>query len=100
MRRRWKELRDWMLINVSKVECVKDFVLRVRFSDGSSGEHDFARVVAKTGPMVEPLQNSQFFTRVFVDWGALTWPNGFELDPIKLYDDMRAAGELQKHAAE
>jgi len=32
--------------------------------------------------------------------GAPTWPNGFDLDPINLYMQMRAAGELTPVAAE
>lgn len=89
-----------MLTSVTKVERVKDFILRIYFSDGSSGEHDFASMVSRTGPMVAPLRDPTFFARVFVDWGALTWPNGYDLDPINLHDKMQAAGELRQHAAE
>jgi hypothetical protein len=32
--------------------------------------------------------------------GAPTWPNGFDLDPINLYVEMRDAGELSRVAAE
>ena len=38
--------------------------------------------------------------RVFVELGALTWPNGFDLDPIALHDRMAGAGELNREAAE
>jgi hypothetical protein len=31
-----------------------------------------------------------------VELGALTWPNGFDLDPIALHDRMAAAGELSR----
>lgn len=89
-----------MLINVIKVERVRDFVLRVFFSDGSFGEHDFARIFHKIGPMNEPLRDPVFFSRVFVDGGALTWPNGYDLDAINLHDKMAVAGELRQHAAE
>jgi len=37
---------------------------------------------------------------VFVELGALTWPNGFDFDPIVLHDRMAAAGELTPVAAE
>jgi hypothetical protein len=52
--------------------------LRVAFSDGSSGEHDFSDLVAHTGPMVVPLRDPAFFARVFVP----AWPNGFDIDAI------------------
>lgn len=38
--------------------------------------------------------------RVFVELGALTWPNGYDIDPIALHDRMSAAGELSREAAE
>jgi hypothetical protein len=40
------------------------------------------------------------FARVFVEMGAPTWPNGFDLDPINLYMQMRDAGALTQVAAE
>ena len=55
---------------------------------------------ARDGEMVRPLKDPAFFARVFVELGALAWPNGFDLDPIALYDRMSAAGELSREAAE
>ena len=49
---------------------------------------------------MRPLKDATFFARVFVELGALTWPNGFDLDPIALHDRMAAAGELTREAAE
>jgi hypothetical protein len=45
--------------------------------------------------LVEPLRDPAFFARVFLDDGILTWPNGFDLDPIALHDEMKRAGELR-----
>jgi hypothetical protein len=44
--------------------------------------------------MVEPLRDPKMFARVFVQCGVLTWPNGFDLDAIRLYDEMSVAGLL------
>jgi len=41
--------------------------------------------------MVEPLRDREFF-------GALTWPNGFDIDPEWLRREMAAAGELTRVA--
>lgn len=91
-----------MIPSVTDVELRSGYVLWVRFSDGAEGEWDFARMVARPGPMVEPLRDESFFRRVFIDFGALTWPNGFDAAPDALYDDMAAAGKLRwpRHAAE
>jgi hypothetical protein len=88
------------MIDVVSVKPVGGYKLRVGFSDGSAGVHDFSATAARNGEMVQPLKDPVFFARVFVELGALTWPNGFDLDPIALHDRMAAAGELTPVAAE
>jgi hypothetical protein len=88
------------MIDVVSVKPTGGYTLRVAFSDGSSGVHDFSSTAAPDGEMVRPLKDPTFFARVFVELGALTWPNGFDLDPIALHDRMAAAGELGREAAE
>jgi hypothetical protein len=88
------------MIDVVSVKALGGYRLRVGFSDGSAGVHDFSATAARDGEMVRPLKDPAFFARVFVELGALTWPNGFDLDPIALHDRMAAAGELTPVAAE
>ena len=88
------------MIDVVSVKPLGGYRLRVAFSDGSVGVHDFFATAARDGEMVRPLRDPAFFARVFVELGALAWPNGFDLDPIALYERMAAAGELSKVAAE
>ena len=88
------------IVDVASVESVGGFRLRVRFSDGSAGEHDFATLIDEGGPMVKPLRDPAFFARVFVEMGVPTWPNGFDVDAINLHMSMEAAGELRRDAAE
>ena len=83
---------------VVNVEVQPPYRLRVTFDDGLTRDVDLADDL--WGPVFEPLKDPAFFTRVFVELGALTWPNGFDLDPIALYDRMAAAGELSREAAE
>jgi hypothetical protein len=72
----------------------------VRFTDGSEGVHDFAALVAEPGPMVEPLRDPAYFARVFLEFDAPTWPNGFDIAAEWLRREMEAAGELSRVAAE
>jgi hypothetical protein len=88
------------MIDVLSVKPVGGFRLRIAFSDGSVGVHDFSSTAARDGEMVRPLKDPAFFVRVFVELGALAWPNGFDVDPIALHDRMEAAGELSREAAE
>jgi Protein of unknown function (DUF2442) len=88
------------MIDVVSMKPMGGYVLRVAFSDGSFGVHDFSSTTSRDGEMVRALKAPAFFARVFVELGALTWPNGFDLDPIALHDRMLAAGELNREAAE
>jgi hypothetical protein len=60
------------------------------FSDGREGTFDGATLLQKTGSLLEPLRNENYFTKFFIDAGALCWPNGLELSPARLYESCRA----------
>jgi hypothetical protein len=83
------------MIKVRKAQYLGDYRLMVEFSDDQAGERDFEFLARESGPMVEPLRDKAYFRRVFVEGGALTWPNGFDYDPIALHEEMRRAGELR-----
>jgi hypothetical protein len=44
--------------------------------------------------MVAPLKDPAYFSRVFVEGGVPTWPNGYDYAPSALYAEMRDAGGL------
>lgn len=88
------------LVKVLETRALDGRQLWVRFSNGKQGVHDFSDMLAEGGVMVEPLRDPAMFRRVFLEFGALTWPNGFDLDSIALHDRMAAAGELSQVAAE
>lgn len=88
------------LVKVLDARPLDGFRLFVRFSNGEEGVRDCTEMVAETGPMVEPLRDPKFFRRVFVELGALTWPNGYDIDSTALNMEMRDAGELTPAAAE
>ena len=46
--------------------------------------------------MLDPQKDPAYFKRVFVEDGAITWPNGYDWNPIALHDDMRESGELRR----
>ena len=85
-----------MMIDVVGVRCLGGHRLEVEFSDGTIGVRDFGFVRDKTGQMAQPLKDADYFARVFIEDGALTWPNGYDWDPIALHDEMKAAGLLRR----
>ena len=86
------------MIKVRKIEKLGGYRLRFRFSDDTLGEYDFSRLVSETGPMVEPLRDPEYFARVFLEFGAPTWPNGFDLSPEWLHRELADAGALTRAA--
>jgi Protein of unknown function (DUF2442) len=85
------------MLDVTDVRPLGGYRLEVRFSNNMIGERDFAFLLQRFGTMLEPLRDPAYFAQVFVDWGALTWPNGYDYDSTALYDEMKDAG-LLRHA--
>ncbi len=86
------------MIKVSRIEWLGGYRLRFRFNDESVGDYDFAELVNEAGPMVEPLRDLAYFKRVFLEYGAPTWPNGFDIAPAWLHREIAAAGSLVRPA--
>ena len=85
-----------MMIDVIGIKSLGGHRLEIEFSDGTVGVRDFAEIFSKkTGPMAEPLKDASYFQRVFIEDGALTWPNGYDWDPIALHDEMKDAKLLK-----
>jgi hypothetical protein len=85
-----------MMIDVIGVHALGGHKLEIEFSDGTIGVRDFSDVLQKTGAMSEPLKEAAYFQRVFIEDGALTWPNGYDWDPIALHDEMKEAKLLRR----
>jgi hypothetical protein len=82
------------MIDVIGIKRLGGYVLQIAFSDGTVGTRDFAEIKVRAGEMVAPLKDADYFARVFIEDGALTWPNGYDWDPIALHDEMKARGLL------
>lgn len=83
------------MIKVTKVTPLDGFKLKLRFSDSTEGVLDFSAIVAEDGPMVEPLRDPEFFARAFLELGAPTWPNGYDIAPWTAKAEVEAAGALR-----
>ena len=64
------------MIEVTKIKYLGGHRLHATFSDGTSGEHDFFALVAKTGPMGEPLRDPAYFARKESDAAAINGGTG------------------------
>ena len=74
----------WRIV---KVKVLPGYRLDVEFADGVSGVVDLSQDL--WGPMFEPLKDSDRFAEVGLDeHGAICWPNGADLAPDAIYEDL------------
>ena len=64
-----------------------EFQVALRFSDGKEGIFDGRELLKRSGPLLDPLRDESYFKRLFIDAGALSWPNGLELSPARLHEN-------------
>ena len=80
------------MVNITKVEFVKDRTVRLQFSDGSERVVDLSPLL--WGPaFVDISTDDDLFRQVRVDdeIGTISWPNGADLDPDVLHGDFAPA---------
>jgi len=79
-----------MIPRVEEAVYLRDYMIRVRFSDGTTGEVDLRHDLY--GDIFEPLKNLSFFRQFTVnsEIHTITWPNGADFAPEFLYE--RAQG--------
>lgn len=77
------------LVDISGVEVVGVYRLRLSFVDGTVGDVDFSG--HEWRGVFEPLKDPDYFARVEVDpeAGTITWPGGLDMAPEPLYAKAR-----------
>jgi len=78
-----------MMFNVKEAKLVGDFVIWLRFADGTEGEVDLRYELE--GPIFEPLRDPAYFKKFTVhpELRTLVWPNGADFAPEFLYEKVR-----------
>jgi hypothetical protein len=77
------------LVDVTAVEVLGDYRLRLTFADGTVGDVDFT--AREWQGVFEPLGDPAYFARVDVDSeaGTIAWPDGLDMAPEPLYSEAR-----------
>lgn len=68
-----------MFLHVVEARYVRDYVVWLRFNDGTAGEVDLASELE--GPVFGPLPDIDLFRSFTVAYHTLTWPNGADFAP-------------------
>jgi hypothetical protein len=65
------------MINAS---YVKDYLIKVKFDDGTEKVVDFTDYIGRGGIFSE-LREKEYFKRFFIDLNTVCWPNGADVAP-------------------
>jgi hypothetical protein len=81
-----------MIPRVTDAKYIKEYIIYLRFSDGSYGEIDLGHEL--DGEIFEPLKDISYFKEFSVnqELHTVVWPNGADFAPEFLYE------KLQVHA--
>jgi len=79
-----------MFPRVIAIRYIGGYKLEITFSDGVKGIADWsARLArAKTGGVFVSLKNSAYFAKVELWEGTIRWPNGADICPDVLYEQV------------
>lgn len=71
------------LITVEDVEYIKDYILRLRFSNGKTKDVNILPLL--NGALFEPLKDKHNFIQFGLTGGTIEWYNGADFAPEYLY---------------
>lgn len=78
-----------MHYDVIDARYICDYVIWVKFDDGTDGEVDLSAEL--WGPVFEPLKDFACFRNFSVaEYGTIAWPNGADIAPEFLYETVQA----------
>lgn len=74
------------LIDVTAVEIIGEYRLRLTFEDGLIGDVDFSD--REWRGVFTPLRDPARFARVAIEYGTIAWPeDGLDMAPETLYEE-------------
>ena len=74
---------EW-LPQIVRAEYYGEYRITLTFNDGVESLIDFEHWLQ--GPVFEPLQDTEYFRRFFLEGGTVVWPNGADIAPETLYE--------------
>jgi len=82
-----------MKYHVIAAKHVSGYIIHLTFRDGTAGEIDLSAEL--TGPVFEPLREAEAFKRFSVhpEFHTLVWPNGADLAPEFLYENLKVTAQ-------
>ena len=84
-------MAPWSIV---RFKVLPGYKIEVSFADGVSGMADLSPRLSRgsLGDGFDPLCDEKFFSKVYLEHGALTWPDGIDLAPDAMHERIRATG--------
>lgn len=74
---------------VRAVNVQTGYRLFITCNDGTNGIVDMSALVnSSNAGIYSALKDAQLFQQVSIELGALTWPNGADLDPLWMHEEI------------
>jgi hypothetical protein len=79
---------------VTEVKPLANYRLEVKFIDGTHGFVEMSsRVMSEKAGVFTKLKDKDFFNKVFLHDGVVTWPGEIDLAPDAMHDEIARHGE-------
>ncbi len=75
--------------HVVNARYLGEYRIELCFDDGKEGVVDLSKYPNKGG-VFSPLSDLEYFKKFFIDLNTLCWPNGADIAPERLYDQIEA----------
>jgi hypothetical protein len=83
----------WNMNEVASIEYRNAYVYHVVFDDGMEGDVDLGEYIEK-GPIFAPLRDLAYFRKARIEGGTISWPNGADIAPETLYEQVETSASL------
>lgn len=84
------------MIKIISARYMTDYNIELIFSTNEVGIVDFSYLLDKHTVLTEPIIDKVFFSRFFLEFGALCWSNGLELSTGTIYQRLKDSNNLKK----
>ncbi len=64
---------------ITEIKINKPKTILCTLDNGESIEYSMGFIDADSSEMVIPLKDPAFFSKVFIEYGSLSWPNGYDI---------------------